>query len=299
MASLVRLLEACLLALAGAFMLVLATSPMYWHFFNPKYSWLTFTAGAIVALLSLAGLLHRTRTPKASEIASLAVFLVLAGLAVTLPNPLFDVPPSGITSSDSFEPFSQPPGDAQAMADAENPPDTFGLDGAFPADPGAGIPAPTFDVTEEENGSRFTMDGVEYIKTNIAELILAEQENRLEPGGAYSVQGLVARTPELDEAGYIAVTRLFIVCCFADATGVAYLVDVDDPQSYTQGQWVHAAGTLAPAKTLPKTLPIAIPGAFTAIHGDKFAISAARVEPGPVPGMPFLFELRGKEPYIY
>jgi len=48
MAALFRMIEACLLCAMGAFMVVLSQSSIYWQFFNPKYSWLTFVSGTIV-----------------------------------------------------------------------------------------------------------------------------------------------------------------------------------------------------------------------------------------------------------
>lgn len=107
-------------------------------------------------------------------------------------------------------------------------------------------PPATFTGAEarEEIAPRITLGGREYVRINIAELLAHEGRNTLTAGGRYALRGRVARTPELDAAGYIAVNRLLIACCFADASGVGYLVRVDTPQNFTPGQWVRVAGTL-------------------------------------------------------
>ncbi|TVM19295.1 hypothetical protein DPQ33_02740 [Oceanidesulfovibrio indonesiensis] len=275
MSALARLLQACLVAATGAFMLMLAASPIYWRFLNPKYAWLTLSAGGIIALLALAVLLDRSRTVRASEAAGLVVFLLLAGTAVTLPNPFYDVVPSGL-SGEEYAEWTTP-----------------GFDGA------AERATPAFDDAQETTDSKIVLDGVAFTKINVAELLTAEQDQRARAGDAFVVQGQVARTPELDAAGYIAVTRLFIVCCFADAAGVAYLVDVNDPQQFPPGSWVHAAGTLAPASGLPDKIPLSVPGALSAMAGDTFVLTGHRVALGPMPDIPFLFEVRYQEPYAY
>ncbi|GFM36817.1 TIGR03943 family putative permease subunit [Desulfovibrio psychrotolerans] len=198
MAAFTRFLESCLLIWSGAFMLVLAHSTAYWRFLNPKYDWLTIVAGTALILLGFASLFHRSRRPRADELAALMVFAALAGAAFALPNPFYDEPPATFTGAEA----------------------------------------------REEITPRVTLGGREYVRINIAELLAHEGRNTLSAGGRYALRGRVARTPELDAAGYIAVNRLLIACCFADASGVGYLVRVDTPQNFTPGQWVRVAGTL-------------------------------------------------------
>ncbi len=45
MNTLLRFIETFLLVTMGTFMVWLAFSSSYWQFINPKYAWLTITAG--------------------------------------------------------------------------------------------------------------------------------------------------------------------------------------------------------------------------------------------------------------
>ena len=86
-----RFIEACLLAAMGAFMVALALSSGYWQYLNPKYSWLTLTAGTCVVALGFGSLFDLHRRRKATELGAVIVFLFLAGGPVrTLPDLLFE-----------------------------------------------------------------------------------------------------------------------------------------------------------------------------------------------------------------
>ena len=88
MGRFVHLLEACLLTGMGVFMAVFAWSDRYWQFINPKYSWLTFAAGLLIVLAGLARFRRPGRTPRPSEMLSIAVFLGIALTALLCPQPL-------------------------------------------------------------------------------------------------------------------------------------------------------------------------------------------------------------------
>lgn len=255
MPGFLRLVQACLLAAMGTFMVTLALSPNYWQFLNPKYSWLTLTSGVLLTLVSFGCIIHRTRRARFDEMSALGVFLLLATLAITLPNNLFTQTPGGETEG-SFT-------------------------GTWPE-----VGPPTMSI-----------DGTEYIRINSAELIMGETEGWVQPGNQYVVQGMVARSPELDQAGYIAVGRLFIACCFADASGVATLVEVDDPTSYDPGQWVQAAGILAPMKNPGGTLSMT--GALSAITSEQYGLTDTTVTTSGQPSVPFVFEIRKEAPFAY
>lgn len=260
MAWLPRFIEACLLAATGAFMVVLALSSGYWQYLNPKYSWLTLTAGACVVALGFGALFDLHRRRKATELGAVIVFLFLAGASQTLPDLLFESVAAspqrgGLTFSDEY--------------------------------------ADGFDVEPT-----VSFGGQEYVRINAAELIAGESGGWTREGGRYAVQGSLARTPELDRAGLVAVTRLFISCCFADAAGVVALVRVDDPASYTPGAWVSVMGRLVPAPPLPET-EIAIYGALTAIRSDRFILDAENVETPAFTGVPYLFEINSRQPFAY
>lgn len=252
MAMLSRMLEACLLIGMGAFMLVLAQSEMYWQFLNPKYSWLTFTAGALIVLIAYSLLFDVRRKRRVSEMLGVVVFLCLAGTALQTSQSFDELAPKGLSNV----------GEQQQSA-------------------------PTMEL-----------GGVEYTKINVMELLAGEIQGWVQEGGAYAVQGAVVRTPELDQAGFIGVGRLLIQCCFADAIGALLLVKVEDPESYVANQWVQAVGVLK-AGTLPPGDYIPMPGALSAMRGEKYFLEGVDVKTAPVEGTPFVFEVRSAPPYAY
>lgn len=256
MAAILRMIEACLMTAVGAFFCVLSQSSIYWQFLNPKYAWLTMTSGILLIILGFGCLLHRERCPKPTEIGALAVVLLLALVAVVLPNPLF--------------------------GQSDDAPVEGSLTMTWP----------------EQGPARMQIDGTEYIRINPAELIMGETEGWVRPGERYVIQGMVVRNPELDEAGYIAVGRLFIACCFADASGVATLVEVDDPTRHEPGQWLQVAGTLSPL-TGQRGGSLAMTGTLSAITSDRLGLTDATLSPTAQPGVPFIFEVRKEEPFAF
>lgn len=186
--------------------------------------------------------------------------------------------------------------------------------------------------------ARITVDGQEYVQINLAELLNMEGNNTMPQNARFSVRGQVLRTPSLDAAGFIAIHRLFVACCFADATAVGYLVQVDDPHVFTQGDWVRVTGpverlqngipdpvlaqavpqsavqagtgengTAAPqprpghvVATVPGTSgSIAVQGVLSAIFSDVYMVRAEHVDPVPMPDIPFVFSIHQQEPYAY
>ncbi len=262
MTALARLLQACLLSGAGLFMVALATSPDYWMFLNPKYTPLTMAAGSLIILLGLTVLLDAGRKVRLSECLAPAVFLAIALGATTLTNP--------------FEEFA------------------------------ATVPEATFtDFLEmdappkEPDAPRLVIDDREYVKMNAAEIINGVEDGVVRRGDRVAVQGLATRTPELDKAGYIALSRLFIACCFADALGVSVLVKVDRPDAYLPGQWLRAAGTLAPAANTYTDIPLPVRGAISSLTVGGLAVDSVETTETQPPQIPFLFELRQEEPFAY
>lgn len=263
MPGLLRFLESCLLAATGIFMAGLAVSPIYWRFINPKYSWLTFSAGGILAVLGIYRLFQRSGKGDVTESTGLAVFLALAVAATLLPNPFFDFAPQGLSDDAVVE-----------------------------------TSAGTEEASVGEPASRIVIDGEEYVKINVAELLAGESEGWAQEGEKFVFRGIVSRTPELDAAGYIAVSRLFVFCCFADAVGVTYLVKLEEPQDYQTGEWVKVAGALAAGGGVDSQPPL-VSGALSAVMSEKFVFMADSVEKSNMPDIPFIFQIRDKEPFAF
>lgn len=265
MALLLRGLEAGLLTAMGLFMAVFALSDAYWQLLNPKYSWLTFGAGAAVILVGVGAFFHAGRRPRLSELLSIAVFLCLA-LAAT-------------TASDSLV------GGMAETAPAARP-------GGFV---GGSL---TLHYEEEAVVPEVSYMGESFIRMNLAELLSGEEGGWTEAGGRYAVQGMVLRTPETDAAGYIGVGRLFIYCCLADAVGVVALVKVDAPQTYRSGSWVRALGILEEGAPFADAA-LRVPGSLSSARSDRFVLRGVEVEETPVEGVPFILDMKKESPFAY
>ena len=260
------MLEALLLASMGAFMAGLARSDTYWQFLNPRYAWLTLTAGAVIILLGAVHLFHKGRKGQVLQVLALAAFLGLALSAVNGPH-LFAGPQPQLEA---------PPRVSRYTGGSL----TLSYDDSLPA-----------ERTVE------TMDGREYARMNLAEL-LAGEDDWVREGKRVAVQGLLLRTPEMDRAGYVAVARLYIYCCFADAVGIVAMVKVDDPQAYRPGSWVRVLGMLGTDPPF-QDRTLAVAGALTTARSDQFAINADAVDEAPVEGVPFILEVCQTPPFAY
>jgi hypothetical protein len=266
MQSLGRMLQAFLAVSMGMFMLVLAFSRDYWQYLNPKYAWLTMVSGALVALLAAAGFTDRARKPSLTVCLGLAAFLLIVYTSLNTPNPLLEPAVPDVPASDP---------------------------GAAPITPLESLDAPP------EGPSRLNIAGHAYVKINVAELILQDDRKQAASGDRFVLRGIVRRTPELDAVGYVAVTRLLVTCCFADAVAVGVPVKVDDPGAFEEGAWVRAAGRLeATPAAFPKTA-LTVPGAMATRLSETFVLTAENVEFGHAADPPFIFDLRDEEPFAY
>lgn len=260
MSALMRFVEAALLVAMGTFMAVLSQSSVYWQFINPKYSWLTFVSGVILTVVGFGCLLNTQRKRNITEFIGILVFL---GLAAT-----------GITSFEHAEyEYEEPIAAGSLTRDYD-------------------------DIYAGAGASSVTIDGEEFVKINVAELLDGEAQGLMKAGSRYAIQGAVLRTPELDAAGYIGVGRLFITCCFADSTGVVALVKVANPDAHVAGSWVRAAGVLEEGSPFSGST-LSVKGALTAAWSERFILRAVEVEERGVEGLPFIFQVKLNPPYAF
>lgn len=159
--------------------------------------------------------------------------------------------------------------------------------------------AGSLNMEYNDDGSpTITVAGQEYVKINLAELLNAEPQGKIVAGQAYAIQGAVVRSDELDRAGYIALGRLVISCCFADSTAAVSLVKVDDPSLYVAGSWVRVLGVTEEQTPFPgKTITLS--GALVGSRSERFVLRANEVSEQPVQGVPFVFEIREEQPFAY
>ncbi|WP_353119492.1 hypothetical protein [Nitratidesulfovibrio sp.] len=163
-------------------------------------------------------------------------------------------------------------------------------------------PGPFDDApVEDELGPRAMYADKDYVRINLAELFLLERRNRPEElAGRYVFRGAVTRHPTLDAQGAVAVFRVSLFCCLADATagGFAVRPDVQEDDRPTSGKTPRAASstpapvTSPPAPGAASTLPVPASrgvlaglrdGQWVEVYGrltrEKLPVKLARLAP--------------------
>lgn len=138
----------------------------------------------------------------------------------------------------------------------------------------------------------------DYTRLNPAELLTLAEKKDGPDGRAFATDGFVLRTPELDEAGQVAVVRLVITCCFADALAAGVRVKVPEPSAFANGDWVRVAGRLAPASAMTGKGP-SVPGVIATVLAENAVFAADVVQSVAESEQPYVFEIRSAEPFAY
>lgn len=262
-------LEGLMILAVGLYMLTLSTSDFYWTLFNPKFRWLTMLGGFTASLSGLALFFAPAEKPKPTRLASFAFLLYI--LASYQPQDgLVDNSPAGQRVSSGF---------------------TGGLTGEMPSQGSQSGGGP----------SRETVDGVEYVRLNVAELLfLMGGQGQTPLDTPFTTRGVVRRTPQLDAQNEIVLSRIAVVCCLADAVEVGVRVRVDDPTAYADGTWYKVRGSLLdqplPDKSLSRFQSTA---GVMAITEARYLLAPKTLEPTDPPGLPYVFDIRTKEPFAY
>jgi hypothetical protein len=331
----------------------LGWSGNYSMLLNPRFLWLTLLTGAALAVLGAAVLLRGVAgaasgsrpgpRPVPLRRALLLGLLLCVCLTATVDWWGVDaaspqdsmvtgrlggevaggLPPADAGSGSDVRPTVRPDApydDPDAFA---GPPDTWEASGK----PGSFDDAPV----EDELGPRATYADKEYVRINLAELFLLEQRNRPEElAGRYVFRGAVTRHPALDAQGAVAVFRVSLYCCLADATagGFAVRPGVREPAGkphadarpapepgttptrpvpasrdilagLDDGQWVEVYGHLTREKLPGKLARLAPRDVFAGSLNPGWVFTADAVRLIPPPGDPFIFQWREAEPYLW
>jgi hypothetical protein len=164
----------------------------------------------------------------------------------------------------------------------------------MPNSPRAPLP---FESEPEE--ARLTANGRDYVKINTAELYLSAEQAAGETAGPYVLQGFVKRSPELDRSGHFMLLRLTISCCLADAVAVGLRVQYDRVGELEDGQWLQVFTDVRPTPAdLPNPVPAVKSAIFWVVH-PRFVLLPHTVNRIDAPEIPFIFQVRDKEPYAY
>ncbi|MFH1933406.1 MAG: hypothetical protein ABIN18_17670 [Pseudomonadota bacterium] len=152
----------------------------------------------------------------------------------------------------------------------------------------------------DQDSSRLTLNGIEYIKINLAEIYqhcLNGEADKI--AGRYLARGIVKRTPALDSSGQFAIIRTAVICCLAHAAPVGFRVHYSEADEFNDGQWVKVYGSL---KTLPSDLPnpeLHIRGLFFTRLNKSYGIVPTKIVKIPEPAVPYIFDFKSAEPYAY
>jgi uncharacterized membrane protein YcgQ (UPF0703/DUF1980 family) len=144
------------------------------------------------------------------------------------------------------------------------------------------------------------VDGIEYIKINLAELyMLSEKEGPFRIGTHYVVRGMVKRSPTLDSSGQIALIRNAVFCCLADSVAMGFRMQSSDVDKLADGQWVEVYGTLS---RLAEELPdhaLQTEGLHLTLLNESYTLTPSKIVSIEAPEIPFMFDFKEQEPYAY
>jgi hypothetical protein len=155
-------------------------------------------------------------------------------------------------------------------------------------------------ATLDKEKPRVTMNGIEYVKINLAELhLLCGHAENLRPGLRYAVRGIVKRNKPMDRQGQFALVRNTVFCCLADSVGMGFRVQYDGVDYLSDGQWVEV---YAAVKGLSEKLPdpgLRIKGMNLTVLSDSDLLVADKVVKIKEPEIPYIINIRSAEPYAY
>jgi uncharacterized repeat protein (TIGR03943 family) len=170
----------------------------------------------------------------------------------------------------------------------------------------SGIPRTTqaqsdsFDESIPEEDSRITLDSIEYIRINLAELLwISEKQLPDKLAEHYAVRGIVKRSKRMDDLGYFAVVRNMVTCCLADSVGVGFPVKNSRDGDFSDGQWVTVYGTL---ERLTEKVPregLLLDAMRLITLSRTYRLVPGKVVKTEEPDIPFIFDARDGEPYAY
>ncbi|SNR79334.1 hypothetical protein SAMN04488503_1317 [Humidesulfovibrio mexicanus] len=263
----------CLLCMGG-FIAALSRSSLYWYFLNPRFSGLTFGAGALLCLCGLALVLRPTPGPSTpARLWRQAVLLAFLSLG------------------------------AMAWEQAAREPFGSGDSGEAPATLSAPMPAPEEEAPADPSP---VLDGERYTRLNLAELYIMLDKGRKDYPPRFALRAQVLRSSGLDAHGHVLLRRVAVVCCLADSLDLRFLVRGADGESLDglrDGDWVEVFGSLEPLHGADKHLADKAPkggdGPGLAITNPGFRILARRVDLVSTPPFPYVFEFREKPPFAW
>lgn len=133
-------------------------------------------------------------------------------------------------------------------------------------------------------------DNKEYLKLNVAELyIMLSRKPEVAKSINFMIRGLSFKNEELANSSEIALLRLMVNCCFADA--VPYFVKVvpTDDYEYNEYEWINVFGKI---EITDENDPV---GNFRLIAEKIAPISENLIDKHQI----YIFEVRQEAPFAY
>lgn len=136
-------------------------------------------------------------------------------------------------------------------------------------------------------------------------LFTLETEDPL-AGMGLAFRGVVLKSPDLDRQGLVAIGRVYLSCCAADAARLIFLLEMPDsvnPDNFRDGEWVAVNGRLSKVTSDIKQIATAelSPDSFASLDviNPSHYIVAQEVGPTPAPAEFFIDRLATHEPFSY
>jgi uncharacterized repeat protein (TIGR03943 family) len=270
MKRILSILASLVLILIGAYIINLVFSGRYSNFLNPKFIWLTGTCGIILSVLGIASFFTGLSV-KPSTAVIIIVFVILCILAPTVR--LHGLYVGNITNTN------------QSAYRTRQAPEKLPE-----ADPRTG---------------RITYKDNEYIPINIGELYMLLYNNprkkvdSIIKNNRYVFRGFVYRNRQLDKKGQIAVMRVAMTCCIADAVALGFRISTNGIRKFKSDDWVRVYGHMSRFKPDKVEQTVDIDGLANTDLKEDVMFVVDLIETEKEPDEPFMLDWKPAEPYAY
>ena len=155
-------------------------------------------------------------------------------------------------------------------------------------------------IHHDTGASRLTVDSVEYIKINLAELyMLTEKKGPNKMATHYVVRGIVKKSHTLNNLHQFALIRNTVFCCLADSVAMGFRVQYDDLDKLADGQWAEVYGTLSRSAQEVPDSGLQNKGLHLTVLNESYLLTPFKIVTIEEPEIPFIFDFREDEPHAY
>jgi len=270
MKKFLSILASVLLLAMGIYIIYLISSGGYTSFLNPKFIWLTGSCSVLLIILGITSLFTGISI-KPSTVIIIIIFVILCLMAPSVR--LHGLSIGNVTNTN------------QAAWKNRRGPERL-----KDADPRTG---------------RVTYNGTEYIPVNIGELYMIlynnpkKKVNEIIKNNSYVFRGFVYRNPQLEKKGQIAIMRVAMTCCIADAVALGFRISTNGIGQFKNDEWVRVYGHMERFKPDRLEQTVDIEGIANTDLKDDVMFSVDQIETDSEPEEPFMLDWKNKEPFAY